>query len=59
MKKENDLNKHELNMDELDMVTGGVGDEGESIRVHNFFNDYSNNGDEAPVDIPVVGRIKV
>ena len=59
MKKENDLNKHELYMDELDMVTGGEGDGGPSIEVHNFFNDYSNNGDEAPVDIPVVGRIKV
>ena len=55
----NELNKRELNMDELEMVTGGTEDEGESIGVHNYFNDYNNNGDEAPAGIPVVGRIKI
>ena len=55
----NELNKRELNMDELEMVTGGVEDEGTSIEVHNFFNDNSNNGEEAPVDIPFVSRIKI
>ena len=56
--KKNELNKRELNMDELEMVTGGTEDEGESIGVHNYFNDYNNNGDEAPV-ILNVGRIKI
>ena len=37
--KKNELNKRELNMDELEMVTGGTEDEGESIGVHNYFND--------------------
>lgn len=54
-----DNNKNELNMDELEMVTGGVEEGGPSIEVHNFFNDYTNNGEEAPVDIPAVGRIKI
>ena len=56
--KKNELNKRELNMDELEMVTGGTEDEGESIGVHNYFNDFNNNGDEAPV-ILNVGRIKI
>ena len=55
----NELNKRELNMDDLEMVTGGTEDEGESIGVHNYFNDYVHNGDEAPIDVPVIGRIKV
>ena len=53
-----ELNKRELKMDELEMVTGGTEDEGESIGVHNYFNDYVNNDDD-PTGVPLVGRIKI
>lgn len=43
-KNKNELSMKELNMDELEMVTGGTENEGESIGVHNYFNDYINNG---------------
>ena len=57
MDKLNDfeLNKRELNMDELEMVTGG----GDTIEVIDIFHNNNSDNNEAPTDIPVIGRIKI
>ena len=55
MAKLNDFesNKRELNMDELEMVTGG-----DTIEVIDIFHNNNGDNNETPINIPT-GRIKI